>query len=67
MLHRVEIAFLSISFEVLRLEREQISVDFDFQQIDVRHEFHIRKDVFKTSEKMWENCEKSSRREPSFK
>ena len=35
MLHRVEIEFLFLSFELLRLERQQILLDLDLSQIDL--------------------------------
>ena len=44
-LRLVEIAFLFISFELLRLERNQILLDLDLPQIDLWHEFHSRKAV----------------------
>ena len=50
MLHRVEIEFLILSFELLRLERQQILLDLDLPQIDLWHEFHSRKAVLKSSE-----------------
>ena len=55
MIHSVEIAFLFISFKRLRLEREQIRQLLDlkhlsWQFIDLWHEFHIRKAVFKARE-----------------
>ena len=39
-LRLVEIAFLFISFELLRLERNQILLDLDLPQNDLWHEFH---------------------------
>ena len=44
-LRLVEIAFLFISFELLRLERNQILLDLDLPQNDLWHEFHSRKAV----------------------
>ena len=35
MLHRVEIEFLFLSFEILMLERQQILLDLDLPQIDL--------------------------------
>ena len=49
MLHRVVIEFLFLSFELLRLERQQILLDLDLSQIDLWHEFHSRKTVLKAS------------------
>ena len=49
MLHRVEIEFLFLSFEILRLERQQILLDLDLPQIDLWLEFHSRKAVLKAS------------------
>ena len=49
MLHRVEIEFLFLSFELLRLERQQMLLDLDLSQIDLWHEFHSRKAVLKAS------------------
>ena len=49
MLRRVEIEFLFLSFEILRLERQQIILDLDLPQIDLWHEFHRRKAVLKAS------------------
>ena len=44
-LRLVEMAFLFISFELSRLERNQILMDLDLPQIDLWHEFHSRKAV----------------------
>ena len=49
MLHPVEIEFLFLYFELLRLERQQILLDFDLPQIDLWHELHSRKAVLKAS------------------
>ena len=49
MLRRVEIEFLFLSFEILRLERQQIILDLDLPQTDLWHEFHSRKAVLKAS------------------
>ena len=43
MLLRVKFAFLFISFQLLKLEREQILLGLDLPQIDLWHEFHSRK------------------------
>ena len=43
MLLRVKIAFLFISFQLLKREREQILLGLDLPQIDLWHEFHGRK------------------------
>ena len=47
MLHCVEIEFLFLSFELLRLERQQILLDLDLPQIDIWHEIQSRKAVLK--------------------
>ena len=65
MLHRVEFAFLFISFELLRLEGEQILLDLDLPQIDVRHEFHSKK--AERNELFGQNHDKSLCREPNLK
>ena len=49
MLHGVDIEFLFLSFELLRLERQQILLDLDLLQIDLWNEFHGRKAVLKAS------------------
>ena len=49
MLRRVEIEFLFLSFEILRLERQQVLLDLDLPQIDLWHEFHSTKAVLKAS------------------
>ena len=49
MLHRVEIAFLFISFKLLQLEHEQILLDLDLPQINLWIEFHSRKAALKAS------------------
>ena len=49
MLHGVDIEFLFLSFELLRLERQQILLDLDLLQIDLWDEFHGRKAVLKAS------------------
>ena len=38
-----------LSFELLRLERQQILLDLDLPQIDLWHEFYGRKTVLKAS------------------
>ena len=49
MLHRDEIEFLFLSFELLRLERRQILLDLDLPQIDLWLELHSReKSCFKS-------------------
>ena len=45
MLLHVEIAFLFISFELLKLECKQILLDLDLPQIDLWHEFDSQKAV----------------------
>ena len=47
MLHCVETEFLFLSFELLRLERQQILLDLDLPQIDIWHEIESRKAVLK--------------------
>ena len=47
--HGVDIEFLFLSFELLRLERQQILLDLDLLQIDLWDEFHGRKAVLKAS------------------
>ena len=48
----IEIAFLFLSFQRLRLEREQIrQILLDLETIDLWHKFHIRKSGFKASGK----------------
>ena len=49
MLHRVEIEFLFLSFEILRLERQQVLLDLGLPQFDLSHEFYSRKAVLKAS------------------
>ena len=49
MLRRFEIEFLFLSFELFRLERQQILLDLDLSQIDLWHELHSRKAVLKAS------------------
>ena len=49
MLHRHEIEFLFLSFELLSFERRQILLDLDLPQIDLWHELHSRKAVLKAS------------------
>ena len=49
MLHGVDIEFLFLSFELLRLERQQILLDLDLLQIDLWDEFHGRKAVLTAS------------------
>ena len=48
----IEIAFLFLSFQRLRLEREQNrQILLDLETIDLWHKFHIRKSGFKASGK----------------
>ena len=49
MLHWVEIAFLFISFKLLRLEHEQILLALDLPQSNLWLAFHSRKAALKAS------------------
>ena len=58
MIHSVEIAFLFVSFQRLRLEREQIrQILLDLEQLTSDTSFTLRKSVFKASGKRFSGLE----------
>ena len=57
MLHWVEIAFLFISFKLLRLEHKQILLALDLPQVNLWLEFHGRKAALKATGKSFSGRE----------